>query len=71
MELSMHLQSRLTVADVLKKGTVPTTFLRAAIIIGSGSASYEIIDTSGQELVLSFLFPDGPRPSVSLFQSEM
>lgn len=43
-ELSMHLKSRLTVADVLKKGTVPTTFLRAAIIIGSGSASYEIIE---------------------------
>ena len=43
-ELSMHLKSRLTVADVLKKGMVPTTFLRAAIIIGSGSASYEIIE---------------------------
>jgi uncharacterized protein YbjT (DUF2867 family) len=31
------------VADELKKGTVPVTVLRAAIIIGSGSASYEII----------------------------
>ena len=42
-ELSTHLKSRLTVAQELMSGTVPTTFLRAAIIIGSGSASYEII----------------------------
>jgi len=41
--LSPHLQSRIQVADELKKGNVPVTALRAAIIIGSGSASYEII----------------------------
>jgi uncharacterized protein YbjT (DUF2867 family) len=42
--LSAHLESRLAVADELMKGLVPTTFLRAAIVIGSGSASYEIIE---------------------------
>jgi uncharacterized protein YbjT (DUF2867 family) len=42
--LSAHLKSRTLVAGRLKKGTVPTTILRAAIIIGSGSASYEIIN---------------------------
>ena len=42
--LSAHLKSRTQVAERLKKGTVPTTILRAAIIIGSGSASYEIIE---------------------------
>lgn len=31
------------VAEELKRGKVPATILRAAIIIGSGSASYEII----------------------------
>jgi len=41
--LSDHLYSRIQVAEELKKGTVPITVLRAAIIIGSGSASYEII----------------------------
>lgn len=41
--LSSHLQSRIQVAEELKKGKVPVTTLRAAIIIGSGSASYEII----------------------------
>ena len=42
-KLSPHLQSRIQVAEELKKGKAPVTALRAAIIIGSGSASYEII----------------------------
>ncbi|MFC2111283.1 SDR family oxidoreductase [Bacteroidota bacterium] len=41
--LSKHLSSRLKVADELIKGKIPVTVLRAAIIIGSGSASYEIV----------------------------
>ncbi|KAA3619374.1 MAG: DUF2867 domain-containing protein [Calditrichaeota bacterium] len=41
--LSPHLRSRIQVAEELKKGAVKTTVLRAAIIIGSGSASYEIL----------------------------
>src|SRR3989338_5574783 len=40
--LSAHLRSRIEVAEELKKGRVSTTVLRAAVIIGSGSASYEI-----------------------------
>jgi uncharacterized protein YbjT (DUF2867 family) len=42
--LSAHLKTRTYVAEELKKGKVTTTILRAAIIIGSGSASYEIIE---------------------------
>lgn len=42
-KLSNHLRSRMEVARELSAGTVPVTILRAAIIIGSGSASYEII----------------------------
>ncbi len=42
-DLSHHLQSRKNVEDILRTGTVPVTVLRAAIIIGSGSASFEII----------------------------
>ncbi len=41
--LSEHLKSRLAVEDVLKGSKIASTFLRAAIIIGSGSASFEII----------------------------
>lgn len=42
--LSPHLRSRIQVAEELGSGPVPVTILRAAVIIGSGSASYEIIE---------------------------
>ncbi len=41
--LSDHLSSRIKVALTLCGGSIPVTVLRAAVIIGSGSASYEII----------------------------
>ena len=41
--LSKHLQSRIEVADILQSGPVPTTDLRAPMILGSGSASFEIL----------------------------
>lgn len=41
--LSHHLQSRHETARVLAAGPVPVTHLRAAMIIGSGSASFEIM----------------------------
>ncbi|MFO7765463.1 MAG: SDR family oxidoreductase [Pelovirga sp.] len=41
--LSHHLQSRTEVGDCLRQGDVPVTILRAAMIIGSGSASFEIL----------------------------
>ncbi len=42
-ELSAHLRSRQLTESYLKESGVPVTVLRAAIIIGSGSASFEII----------------------------
>jgi uncharacterized protein YbjT (DUF2867 family) len=42
-ELSEHLNSRKDVETELEKGTYDFTTLRAGIIIGSGSASFEII----------------------------
>jgi uncharacterized protein YbjT (DUF2867 family) len=41
--LSKHLKSRIEVADILQAGPVPTTNLRAPMILGSGSASFEIL----------------------------
>lgn len=43
LSLSKHLGSRLKVEEELKKGSYHLTTLRAGIIIGSGSASYEIV----------------------------
>lgn len=42
-KLSKHLQSRKQVEDILRASGVPLTVLRAGIIVGSGSASFEII----------------------------
>jgi uncharacterized protein YbjT (DUF2867 family) len=41
--LSPHLASRLEVGRILASGRVPTTTLRAGMVIGSGSASFEIL----------------------------
>ena len=41
--LSKHLRSRIEVAEILQSGPVPTTDLRAPMIVGSGSASFEIL----------------------------
>lgn len=42
-ELSMHLASRKNVETILASSAIPLTALRAGIIVGSGSASFEII----------------------------
>ena len=42
-KLSPHLRSRLFVEKALKQSGIPYTVLRASIIIGAGSASFEII----------------------------
>ena len=42
-DLSEHLASRHEVGDVLRKSGVPTIEFRASIVIGSGSASFEML----------------------------
>jgi uncharacterized protein YbjT (DUF2867 family) len=42
-ELSEHLRSRAKVAEMLSSGRPATTILRAAIIIGAGGASFEML----------------------------
>ena len=42
-ELSPHLRSRLGVGRILRESGVPTVELRAAVVIGSGSASFEML----------------------------
>ena len=50
--LSPHLSSRMAVGHELAEGSIPVTFLRAAIILGSGSASYEMINHLIRKLFL-------------------
>src|SRR5580704_1216730 len=42
-KLSPHLRSRAEVGDILQSSGVPTAVLQAAVIIGSGSASFEML----------------------------
>lgn len=51
-ELSNHLESRLQVENILKAGQVPVITFRAGIIVGSGSASFEIIRDLVEKLPL-------------------
>lgn len=43
-DLSPHLESRREVETILSKGSFDLTVIRAAIIIGAGSASFRIVD---------------------------
>ena len=56
-KLSEHLQSRLRVEHILSQSRAHLTALRAGIIIGSGSASFEII----RDLVEKLPVMAGPR----------
>lgn len=49
-ELSPHLKSRLLVEQALRQSSIPITVLRASIIIGEGSASFEIIKDLTEKL---------------------
>ncbi len=42
-ELSPHLASRVEVGEILLESAVPTAVLQAAVVIGSGSASFEML----------------------------
>jgi uncharacterized protein YbjT (DUF2867 family) len=48
--LSEHLSSRRRVEEILRAAGVPVTALRASIIVGSGSASFEIIRDLAEKL---------------------
>ena len=47
---SAHLHSRHEVGDVLREGSVPVTEFRAAVIVGSGSASFEMLRNLTEKL---------------------
>ncbi len=55
--LSVHLASRKRTETILSNSGIPVTVLRAAIIVGSGSASFEII----RDLVEKLPFMIAPR----------
>lgn len=53
--LSPHLKSRLEVGKILKSGPIPVTIFRSCIILGSGSASFEILRYLSERLPVMLL----------------
>jgi len=51
-KLSKHLSSRKNVEEILSKSGIPLTSIKAGIIVGSGSASFEIIRDLVEKLPL-------------------
>ena len=49
-ELSDHLRSRLEVEEILLAGPTPATVLRASMVIGAGSLSFEVLRRVGDRL---------------------
>ena len=49
-DLSPHLRSRREVGEVLRASGVPTVELRASIVVGAGSASFELVRTMVEKL---------------------
>ncbi len=54
---SLHLESRLKVENILKESGIPYTILRSSIVVGSGSASFEMI----RDLVEKLPFMVAPK----------
>ncbi|MBP7963419.1 MAG: SDR family oxidoreductase [Caldilineaceae bacterium] len=55
-ELSPHLRSRQQTGDALRRAGVPVTEFRAAVIVGSGSVSFEIVRNLAERFPV-MLFP--------------
>ncbi len=51
-EISPHLRSRVETGRILRESGVPTLELRASIVIGSGSASFELVRSLVEKLPL-------------------
>ena len=54
-DLSPHLRSRLEVEEVLTDSGVPTLSLRAAMVVGSGSTSFEIMRQMSERMPVQLL----------------
>lgn len=60
-DLSDHLRSRLDVETVFLESSVPATVLRAAMVVGSGSTSYELLRRLSERVPLVTPVPSWMR----------
>ena len=66
--LSAHLQSRAEVARILQESSVPATVFRSAIILGAGSASFELARSITEKLpiILTPFWIDTPSQPIAV-----
>jgi uncharacterized protein YbjT (DUF2867 family) len=57
-ELSRHIRSRQETGRILRRGAVPTVELRASVVLGAGSAVFELVRRLTERLPLIFV-PSG------------
>ena len=68
-ELSKHRRSRVEVEEALASGEVPLTTFRAAMVVGSGSASFEMMRYSMERLPSFFItntYADDPTQPIAV-----
>jgi uncharacterized protein YbjT (DUF2867 family) len=63
-ELSDHLRSRLEVEQIFLDGAVPAIVLRASMVIGAGSTSYELLRRLSERVPLLTPVPHWMRSSI-------
>jgi hypothetical protein len=63
-DLSEHLRSRLEVEEVLAQSSASTLALRAAIVVGAGSTSFEVVRQISERLPLVQTIPAWMRDTV-------
>jgi uncharacterized protein YbjT (DUF2867 family) len=63
-ELSEHLRSRLEVEEILAQSHASTLALRAAIVVGAGSTSFEVVRQISERLPLVQTIPTWMRDTV-------
>ncbi len=63
-DLSDHLRSRLEVEEVFLDGPVPAVVLRASMVIGAGSTSYELLRRLSERIPLLTPVPRWMRSSI-------
>ena len=63
-ELSEHLRSRLEVEEILAQSHASTLALRAAIVVGAGSTSFEVVRQISERLPLVQTIPSWMRDTV-------
>lgn len=69
-KLSLHLESRKEVEEIIRQSGVPHTIFRASVIIGRGAAAFEIIDSVVKKFPVIPIFDWGKTKLQPIFYKD-